>query len=106
MASQLTLDYDKVYEQTAAMKAQLDAALKDMDSKYRQLGPLIEQTDGAANAALKEAAAANQKKSRTSAETLKKLLSFIETSAKSTKEVDEAIERIFGASAPQPTGRW
>jgi len=106
MATQLTLDYDKVSEQTAAMQAQLDAALKNMDDKYRHLDPLIEQTDGAANAALKETVAANQKKSRVSAETLKKLLSFIEGSAKSTKEVDEAIEHIFGASAPQDFGRW
>ena len=81
MLTQINLDYDKVTEQTAAMSARLDAALK-------------------------EVAYANQKKARTSVETQKKLLSFIANSAKSVAELDAELDHIFQSFSLQDSGRW
>jgi len=105
MSTEIKLNYNSVYDQTASLMGQIDAAMTDMDSKYQQLSPQIDQTDGAANAALKDSVASNQAKARITAETLKKLLSFMSNSTKNMEELDAEIGRFFQTNSSMTQGR-
>ena len=101
MSGEFRIDYNAVFESTSAFQAQIDSAIRQMEEGYRQLGPLLSESDGRANAAMKEAINSNQKKAYTTAMTLRKLLSFMSNSALKAQETDMAIERIFQGSKMQ-----
>ena len=90
MTGEIKINYEEVYSKTAELRQRLQDELRETESIYRQANQSIRRMDGKTNAEYTEAIAANQQKARVTTETLTKLISFIEASAKQV-ERDEAM---------------
>ena len=98
MSDQILVQYDVVYSKTAELRQRLEAELQEMDNAYHQCRASLRRMDSRTNGVLMEAMEINQQKARVTAETLTKLLAFIDTSAKQVERDELVIKRAFEQS--------
>jgi len=103
MSGEILIQYDEVYSKTAELRNRITSELRDMDTAYRQAQSSLRGMDGKTNAVLIEAMAENQRKARITADTLNKLLSFIETSARQVERDEQIIKRTFARTRVSAT---
>ena len=94
----ISINYNEVYAKTAELRKAIEAELSDMDAGYRRVQSSLQGADSSTNAELMEAMIDNQRKSYTTAETLHKLLSFMESSARLVEQDELKIKNIFDSS--------
>ena len=98
MSNQILINYDEVYSKTRELRTRLSSELRDMNAEYRQIQSTIQRMDGRTNAEFAEVINANQHKVQTTMETLQRLLTFIESSARETEQEEHRIRQIFSAT--------
>ena len=95
---QIKIDYHGVYNKTRELQTRLQSELREMDAGYRHVQSRLQQLDGRTNAALIEVAAANQIKTRATAEALLQLLAYIENATREVETEEREWTRIFNDS--------
>ena len=97
MTGQILINYDEVYSKTAEMRQRLESELMEMDTRYRQVQSILRGLDGKTNAVFIEAMRDNQRKARVTAETLRELIMFMDSSARLVERQEEIHKRAFTA---------
>ena len=95
MSNQILVNYDEVYTKVAELRHRIQTELVEMNAAYRQAASTLNGMDGSANAAMIEAMVSNQRKSQITADTLTKLLSFIDASTRQVERGEQNIARTF-----------
>jgi len=95
MSRQILINYEEVYSKTAELRQRIQAELREAEAAYRQAGQALRHLDGRTNAVFMESMEANRVKSQVTCETLTKLLSFIEASARQVERDESMISRAF-----------
>lgn len=98
MSESINIQFEEVYSGASSLNRQSCAARSSMQEAYARVAPLLSETDGGANAALTETMSENEKKAILADDTLKKLLSFMEKSARQAEAIDLLLAGIFGAA--------
>ena len=88
MSSQIKINYEAVYTKTAELRNRIEAELHNMEASYNNIQSDLHGMDGATNARAMESMRENRHKALKTAETLRKLLNFIDNSSRQM-EVDE-----------------
>jgi len=76
-----------------------------MEGTYRQANALLQQMDGSTNAAYMESMYDNCVKAQATAETLTKLLSFIEASARHVEREESMLADVYKRARVYPKRR-
>ena len=98
--SEIKINYNEVYAKAAQMHTRISSSLREMDAEYRQIQSRLNNgVDGAAAAAISLAIEANRRKSQEVAETLEKLISFMENSTRRVELEEKKIANIFHSNA-------
>jgi len=100
MSQEIRINYQEVYAKVAELRQRMESELQEMEGTYRQASTTLNQLDSQTNAALIETVEQNRAKSQVTAETLTKLLSFIEASAQQVERDEAMISRAFTISRP------
>jgi len=95
MSNQILVNYDEVYSKVSEMRRRVQTELFEVNASYRQGRSALNGMDGSANAEMQEAVAASQRKAQVTADTLTKLLSFIDTSTRQVERGEQNIARTF-----------
>ncbi|MCL1976197.1 MAG: hypothetical protein FWG61_08565 [Firmicutes bacterium] len=95
MSDRIHISYGDVYSNAAALRSQITSEIDNMEAEYNQIQTMLDGVDGASNAALKNAMEANKEKTRISAMTLDKLLSFMDNSSKQVETTEQKIKGVF-----------
>jgi len=98
MSREIRINYEEVYAKAAELRQRITAELREMDAAYRQAQTSLRQMDSQTNAEFIESMRFNQEKAQITAETLTKLLSFIESSARQCEREERDISRMFERS--------
>jgi len=98
MSDQILVNYEEVYSKTAELRQRIRTELIEMDTAYRRCQAELRNMDGKTNAEFIETLAENQRKARVTADTLQKLLAFIENSARQVERNDQMFKRAFNSS--------
>jgi len=98
MSGQILINYDEVYTKTRELRRRIETELREMDATYRRAQSALNRMDGKTNAALIETMVENRRKACTTAETLHKLLAFIDSSARQVERNEQMQKRAFAAS--------
>lgn len=102
---QIQINYEDVYSKTTKLKGYINSdLLTRIKNEYNQIQSLIDKSDGATTASLKEAMKLNQQKSIEVAMTLDKLLSFMENSSKQMQINELKMANAIMAGAKDTNG--
>jgi len=103
MSQEIRINYEEVYAKTAELRQRIQSELQDMEATYRQTTSTLNQMDSRTNAVLLETMEQNRAKSLITAETLNKLLSFIDASAQQVERDEAMMTRAFTISRTSTT---
>ena len=95
--SQIKINYEAVYNKTRELSNRLQNEIRDMDSNYRHIQAGLQQMDSRTNAVLMEAVVENQNKARVTAESLQRLLVFIENATREVELEEQELTRMYNA---------
>jgi len=95
MPRQIQVQYEAVYSKTAELRSRIESELQEMDTSYRQTESALHRLDSRTNAVLMETMRENQRKAQVTCETLRKLLAFIDTSARQVERDEQMLVRVF-----------
>ena len=96
--SEIRIQYEALYQKTAELRNRLTAELQEMNEAYRQCNTALRRMDGKTNATLMDTMVVNQQKAQVTAETLTKLLTFIDSAAQQVERDEQLIARQFTMS--------
>ena len=99
MPGEILINYGEVYDKLSELRSRIASELQEMNNSYSQTNFAVQQMDGSTNAHFAEAMIANQRKSQVTADTITKLLTFMDNSARQVEREEQNIARIFEASA-------
>ena len=100
MSNQVHINYEAVYSKTAELRRQLESEVREMEAGYRQMHRPLQGMDSRTNIVFIETMEENQVKARTTAETLSKLLMFIDSASRDMERHDQMMARAFLFSGP------
>ena len=95
MSSQIQINYEAVYTKVAELRCHIDTEVREMEAGYRQMRPALQGMGSRTNAIFIDAMDDNQVKARTTADTLSKLLTLIDSSARDMERHDQMMARAF-----------
>jgi len=98
MSNQILVNYDAVHSKVRELRTRLSSELQDMNAGYRQIQSTVQRMDSRTNAEFAELIAANQRKSQATVDTLQRLLTFVENSARETEQEERRIKQAFSAT--------
>jgi hypothetical protein len=98
MSNQIKVNYEEVYNKTAELRQHITRELRDASTCYRQAGNQLRGMDGSANAEMIHSMQFSLQKSQVTADTLTKLLMFIDTSTRQIERGEQNIARAFESS--------
>ena len=98
MSNQIFINFNEVYSKTAELRQRIENELREMNMAYRQAQSDLRSMDGKTNAAFVETMAENQRKAQITAETMRKLIMFIENSAREVERNEQLHARVFASS--------
>jgi len=98
MSGELKVNYEAVYSKTRELRQRLQSELREAQTTYRQAHTDLRRLDSSTNAELVEAMQINQQKANLTAETLTKLLAFIEASTRQVERDESHMTRSFSRS--------
>ena len=93
------IKYDEVYAETAKLKGHLASnVVARADAEYRQMQSNLRNVDGAASAAYSDFIEENRRKTAIAANTIVKLLDFMENSARQIEASEQRIARAISTA--------
>jgi hypothetical protein len=101
MSNQIMIQYDTVYSKTAELRSRIEAELAELDSAYTQIQPSLQEMDSKTNAAFIETMEQNKLKAHITADTLHRLLSFIEISARQVEHDELVLKQMYAMTLTQ-----
>lgn len=102
MSGTIIVNYDEVYRLVQTWREFIQSDILDeSQNRYREIVDMLSRVDGATNAQLKAAMELNRQKTTTAAETIKKLLYFIEDSARELQNEENKMAGQLKAEAGQ-----
>jgi len=101
MPREIKINYQEVYSKTAELRQRIQSELQEMETTYRQTNSTLHSMDSRTNAEIMESMEINRQKAQVTAETLTKLLSFIEASAQHVERDESTLARSFTQSRIQ-----
>jgi len=101
MSDKFQINYTEVYSKTAELRSRIESELSNMDAAYNQIQAGLQGMDGEANASFMETMEENQIKAYVSAETLHKLLTFMELSARQVESNELKIKNKYTLGKPR-----
>ena len=107
MPGEILINYEEVHSKLSELRNIIESEVRDMNNAYRQTTFAASRMDGKANAVFAETILANQRKSQVTADTVTKLLMFMDNSARQVEREEQAISRVFDSSmirTARPTG--
>ena len=106
MSDRFQIKYTEVYSKTAELRSRIESELSNMDAAYRQAQSDLHGLDGKTNATFMETIEQNKMKAHVTAETLHKLLTFIELSSRQVEHDELKMKGMYsmakagGSSSP------
>ena len=91
----IQIRYNEVYSRVAELRSRAKSKIGEMDSGYAQIQSSLDSVDSATNASLMAAMERNARKAHTVAQTLDKLLSFMNSSTQQVELEDQAHQQAF-----------
>ena len=85
----------EVFSRVATLQAELRASLQEMEAEYNKIQSMLTEVDSATTAAFVSAMENNKLKAKTTAETLNKLLVFLNNSTNFVMEEDQRLSSAF-----------
>ena len=102
--SEILINYEQVYSRTAALQSHINNdLLTRIENEYAQIQAMIDRTDGATNARLKEQMEANRKKYIVMMDGLNRLLSFMSNSSREFEQNEKEMAGVIASGAPDTT---
>jgi len=98
MTGEIYVNYNEVYRKTAEMRQRIEGELRDMETAYRQATQNLRQMDGKTNGIFLESMEDNRRKAQITANTLRKLLAFMDDAARTMEQKENAMARTFTAT--------
>ena len=95
MSGKISIQYSEVYAKTAELRNRIDNQLSEMDADYKQLQTRLQGMDSRTNAVFAETMMQNHVKACITSETLHRLLSFIELSAKQVEHDENVLKSMY-----------
>jgi len=95
MPNKFQINYTQVYSKTAELRNRIQSELENMDAAYKHAQAGLQGMDGKTNAAFMEAMEDNKMKAHVSAETLHKLLTFMELSARQVESDEHRLKSMY-----------
>jgi len=105
MSREIKINYPEVYTKTTELRQRIQSELRELEGTYRQANTSLHRMDSKTNGAIIETMEANREKARVTAETLTKLLSFIDAAAQQVEREENAMSRIFTSARILNTSR-
>ena len=105
MSTEIKINYEEVYSKTAELRHRLQSELREAEATYRQANQSLRRMDGKSNAEFMELMENNLIKTQNTCNTIIKLISFIESSAKQVERDEMLIARTFARSRVSRTRR-
>jgi len=102
MSEKIIIDYDAVYTKTAELRRHLEAELREMNNVYRHAHNALRHMSGKTHEHFVEAMTQNQNKAQVTAETLRKLITFIDDAAKNVERNENIHARAFMSTQTTP----
>ena len=96
--SQVLVNYDQIFGDITSMRREIQSEIIQMQTSYQQCQHALTAMDGGGNFAIREAMVANMEKARVTADTLEKLLIFINDATREAQELDRAMGRVLDMS--------
>jgi len=100
MSGKILINYEAVYTKCRELRNRLLHEIRDMDGEYRHIQSNLQRMDSRTNAELMTTIAANQGKAQVTADTLQRLLTTIENSARATEQEELRIKQAFDMMRP------
>ena len=94
----------EVYSKTNELRSRIQDKVSEMESSYSTVRSSLDGLDSASNATYIQMVERNKHKSHVVAETLDKLLSFLENSANHVEQTDKEMKGVFDMQPTPPTG--
>jgi len=104
-AMEIKINYQEVYTKTTELRQRIQAEIQELEGTYRQANTSLRRMDSKTNGVIIETMESNREKARVTAETLTKLLSFIDSAAQQVEREENAMSRVFTSSGITSTGR-
>ena len=102
---EIKINYQEVYTKTTELRQRIQAEIQELEGTYRQANTSLRRMDSKTNGVIIETMESNREKARVTAETLTKLLSFIDSAAQQVEREENAMSRVFTSSGITSTGR-
>ena len=102
MSDQILINYEAVYTKCRELRRRLQTEVRDMDGEYRQIQSSLRGMDSRTNAQMMTTVEANLGKAQMTAETLLRLLTSIEDSARATEQEEQRIKQMFNMARTRP----
>jgi len=103
MSGEILINYGEAYSKFTELRNRVETELRETANDYRQANFAASQMYGSTNAHFAEAMAANHRKSQVTADTMTKLILFMDNSARQVEREEQSIARIFESSAMRMT---
>ena len=94
-AGDVRVQYQETYSRVAALQAELQVGLQEMEAEYNQIQSMLTEVDGATTAALMSAMEQNRQKALITGRTLRRLLSFLNNSTNFVEQEEQRIGNVF-----------
>jgi len=98
MSREIKINYQEIYSKTAELRQRIQSELQEMETTYRQTNSTLHSMDSRTNAEIMESMEINRQKAQVTAETLTKLLSFIDEAARQVEHDESKMSRAFTQS--------
>jgi len=95
MSEQIRVSFGATIARVAALRAELQAGIHEMNAEYNQIQSMLTEVDGATTAAFVSAMENNKLKAKATAATLDKLLVFLNNSTNFVEDEDKTIGNTF-----------
>jgi len=105
MPNKFQINYTQVYSKTAELRSRIELELSNMDATYNQIQSGLQGMDGKTNASCMETMKENQERAHVSAETLHKLLTFIELSARQVESDEHRLKGMYTLARARQAAR-
>jgi len=102
--SEMKVQFGEVHSKTSELRSRIEERIYAMESAYATIQSSLEGLDSASNATYIQTMERNKYKAYVMAETLNKLLAFLENSAIHVEQEDKNLGGVFNTTPPSTGG--
>ena len=98
-SGKIMIRYQAVYSKVTELRRRIESELNEMDASYRQLQSSLENMDGSAHATILSTMEENRIKAQITSETLHRLVSFMELSARRVEQDELTLKGMYALAS-------